>query len=164
MTLSEMPYVIDTSKIPQDGLTLEITSSVSQAEKIAQRLGIVRLFDFKSRVLITREGLITVRGTFTAQVVQKDVVTGEEVPESIEDSFEELFVDKKDAKESFPEENPDSPEVIENNQLDIGELLIQYLALSLNPFPRKQETADFVYREGDEKENPFSVLKKLKKD
>ena len=163
MTDSEMPYVIDTSKIPQNGLELEIKASPAQEKEIAKRLDIVSLADFKSRILITHEDLITIRAAFTAQVVQKDVVTGEDISESVDDSFEEHFVDKKDLKTPFAEDNLDAPEVIENNQLDIGELLIQYLALSLDAFPRRQETADFVYQEGEEKENPFAVLEKLKK-
>ena len=163
MTDSEMPYIIDTSKIPQNGLDLEIEASPTQAKEIAKRLGIVHLSNFKSRLFISREELIIVRGAFTAQVIQKDVVTGEDVSEAVDDSFEEHFIDKKDLKTPFTEDNLDSPEIIENNQLDVGELLIQYLALSLDAFPRGQETADFIYREGEEKENPFSVLEKLKK-
>ena len=164
MTTSEMPYVIDTSKIPQNGLELTLEASSEQNKKIAERLGIVQLSDFKSRIVVTRESLITVRAAFTAQVIQKDIVTNEDVHETIDDSFEELFIEKKDLKEPFAEDDLDAPEIIENHQLDIGELIIQYLALSLDAFPRGQETADFIYQEGEEKENPFSVLKKMKKD
>lgn len=164
MNISEMSYVIDTSKIPLNGMEFVVEASEQEAQKIAERLGIVSLSEFKSHVFVTKEDLITVRAAFTAQVVQKDVVTSENVSQSIDDSFEENFIDKKSVKEPFDTDDLDSPEIIENNELDIGELLIQYLALSLDAFPRNQEDAEFIYQEGEEKENPFLVLKKLKKD
>lgn len=164
MNISEMSYVIDTSKIPLNGMEFVVEASTTEAQKIAQRLDIVSLADFKSHVFITKEDLITVRAAFTAQVTQKDVVTGEDVLQNIDDSFEENFIDKKSIKEPFDADNLDSPEIIENHELDIGELLIQYLALSLDEFPRNQMDAEFIYQEGEETENPFLVLKKLKKD
>ena len=160
MTTSEMPCVIDTSKIPSNGLELKLDATPAQKEKIAERLGIIRLSELKSRVLVTKDTFITVHASFTAQVIQKDVVTNEALPQTINESFDEVFIEKKDLKEPFSENDLDAPEVIENHQLDIGELIIQYLSLSLDDFP--SERADFVYREKEE--NPFSVLKKLKKD
>ena len=164
MNISEMSHIIDTSKIPLNGMEFVVEASETEAKKIAERLGIVNLSDFKSHVFVTKEDLITVRAAFTAQVIQKDVVTGDDVSQSIDDSFEENFIDEKAVKEPFDVDDLDSPEIIENHELDSGELLIQYLALSLDAFPRNQDDAEFIYHEGEEKENPFLVLKKLKKD
>ena len=75
MNISEMSHIIDTSKIPLNGMEFVVEASETEAKKIAERLGIVNLSDFKSHVFVTKEDLITVRAAFTAQVIQKDVVT-----------------------------------------------------------------------------------------
>jgi hypothetical protein len=54
------------------------------------------------------------------------------------------------------------PDEIVNGQIDLGALTAEFLALGLDPYPRKPGV-DFDYRDpADEKDSPFAALNKLK--
>ena len=54
------------------------------------------------------------------------------------------------------------PDEIVNGQIDLGALTAEFLALGLDPYPRKPGV-DFNYRDpADEKDSPFAALSKLK--
>jgi len=60
----------------------------------------------------------------------------------------------------------DWPEAIEGDEIDLGPLVYETLATSLDPYPKKAE-ADFKWSNSEQsgetpKNNPFSVLKGLK--
>ena len=51
-----------------------------------------------------------------------------------------------------------------NGQIDLGALTAEFLALGLDPYPRKPD-ADFQLRAiGDPADSPFAALGKLKRD
>ena len=56
------------------------------------------------------------------------------------------------------------PDEIVNGQIDLGALTAEFLALGLDPYPRKPGV-DFSYQDApDEKDSPFAALGKLKGD
>ena len=72
---------------------------------------------------------------------------------------------QKDSKQKAapnPEpENYDPPDLIIDGHIDLGAVTVEFLALGLDPFPRKPDaTFDYV-DPADEKENPFAKLIKL---
>jgi uncharacterized metal-binding protein YceD (DUF177 family) len=58
-------------------------------------------------------------------------------------------------------EAEDPPEELPGQEIDLGEVLIEQLALSLDPFPRKPD-AEFEAPPSEPIESPFAVLKSLK--
>lgn len=56
---------------------------------------------------------------------------------------------------------PDPPDVLEGDALDLAHYVTEYLALEIDPFPRKPG-ATFEYQAPDADISPFSVLKALK--
>ena len=111
------------------------------------------------------------------------MVTGEPVPAEITDDFEAWFIDQ-DKAVSFAKirqdklkanshaempilEERDDPESLLDGQIDLGEQVVQFLSLSLNPYPHA-EGADYPLKEGDReamsdiRKNPFAVLKDWK--
>ena len=64
----------------------------------------------------------------------------------------------------------DPPEHLTDGRFDLGELAAEYLALSLDPYPRAGETdsessalSEFAPGNADEEEKPFAVLRDWRK-
>ena len=55
----------------------------------------------------------------------------------------------------------ESPDLIENGQIDLGQYAVEQLALRLDPFPRKPG-AEFVQPPEPAEISPFAVLKQLR--
>jgi uncharacterized metal-binding protein YceD (DUF177 family) len=60
-------------------------------------------------------------------------------------------------------EAPDPPEVLDSDVVDLAACLVEHLALTVDPFPRKPGV-EFDYSPDPEVESPFAVLKRLKGD
>jgi hypothetical protein len=76
---------------------------------------------------------------------------------------EEVDVDfaAPDAFAGTPAEDAEIPDPIVNGRVDLGSLTAEFLALGLDPYPRKPGVA-FEPPAGDAPETPFSRLKSLK--
>lgn len=127
--------------------------------------------------------VIHVKGKIKAGLHQKCVVSMEPVAETIDDSFEAWFAEPSNAV-SFTKvkrdrmniqeqsEQPmlgehDDPEEIVDGNIDIGELAIQHLSLSLSPYPRSEDTSydnkdEALSEEEGMYNNPFAALKDWK--
>lgn len=57
-------------------------------------------------------------------------------------------------------DEPDPPDVLEGDSIDVAALVSEHLALEIDPFPRKPGAA-FDYEPATKEESPFAVLKKL---
>ena len=57
-------------------------------------------------------------------------------------------------------DEPDPPDVLAGDVIDLAALVIEHLALEIDPFPRKPG-AEFDYTPPTAEESPFAVLKKL---
>ena len=117
-------------RIPANKLEqpIELTATAAECAAIAKRLDLRELTRLEAKFTLTagRGGLIFARGKFLADVVQSCVVTLEPVSAHIEEDVDFLF-------------SPHPPEVdpIINGQLELGEPLVQTLALCLDPYPRQ---------------------------
>ena len=60
-------------------------------------------------------------------------------------------------------DEPDPPDVLADESIDLASYLIEYLALEIDPFPRKPG-ATFDYQPDTSDLSPFSALKALKGD
>lgn len=120
-----------------------------------------------------RNGIVQVRGEFTAEVEQICVVSLEPFKTEI---AEEIELDLVSAEEAEAREeagalwDPDEPEfdVLEGDFVVPGEILAQTLSLALDDHPRKADallSTDGAAVEVNEaplkKENPFAALKGL---
>jgi len=147
-----------------------IEASPEERARLAERFGLVSLDHFAALVKLQRRegGLIRVSGRLEADVVQTCVVTLEEFPSHVEDSFSADFTEAA-AAESDPEADFDvdyeSPEPIRGGVIDIGELTAQFLSLALDPHPRAPGAAIGKAWSDEDKAaapSPFAVLEKLK--
>lgn len=169
---SEMMRTVDLLRLPQKGQTLKIIADADELIQVAKRFSLVDVKSIEASVLMKGQRVVHVTGSFKAEITQKCVVTLEDVPETVEGTFEEIF--SPDVEVLKPEEmleiNMDSEQLepMGDGKVDIGELVLENLALAINPYPRKQGlTDDFFYKDDDfdegMPENPFAKLAELKK-
>lgn len=152
-------------------LTLELTADEAERKAIAEALQLPELKSLTAKVRI-RPWLdgVELSGSLHAVVVQESGVSLELFEATVEAPLEARFVpagsphapDPATEIELDPEE-PDPPEVLEGEVIDVAVLVVEHLAISLDPFPRRPgETFDYTPPQDDD--SPFAVLKRLKDD
>lgn len=152
-----------------------VTATPAECEALAARLDLRELEDLKAELKIRRVSggsILRVSGRITAEAVQTCVVSLQEVPTSIDATFETFFTQDgpgaPEAKElSFSAEDEDSPEMVVNGMIDLGEVVTQYLSLNLDPYPRAPGVSLAAQLAGvgaGGPKNPFAVLESLKDD
>ena len=100
-------------------------------------------------------------GRLTADVVQSCVVTGKPLPESVDFTLEERYVRLVDDIRSV-EVDLDGVEPLKNGFIDLGEMVIQSLALAVTAWPRATDAAEYTEPEPVKSDHPFAGLAAIK--
>ena len=120
--------------------------------------------------LLKREHIVEVNGFVDADVEQVSVISLENFVKPYHSDFSLRFDTKltpKELKEMDFEYEDDVLDILDNGQIDLAAIAMEHLALVLDDFPRKDGEEFSFQSEFDEEtteaNNPFAVLKKLKK-
>ena len=102
-------------------------------------------------------------GRLVADLAQTCGITLEPLPTTIDEAFSATFAEAADgdAEEVVVSLDDESPDQVENGQIDLGQVVVEQLALRLDPFPRKPG-AEFVQPEEPAEISPFAALKALR--
>lgn len=176
----EFSHWVDPDSLPGEGRRVRLVPSETERAAIATRLGLISLPAFEAMVHLKpgKGGGRTVKiaGSLSAHVVQACVVSLEPVEGVVEEEFTAEFgpVDEiVNLELSLEDEDPIEP--FEARGIDIGELAVQHLSLSLDPYPRAEGVAvDELLKERGGKgkadvitlnapSGPFAELAKLKR-
>ncbi|WP_161973775.1 DUF177 domain-containing protein [Hwanghaeella grinnelliae] len=176
----EFSVWVDPDSLPGEGRYVRLAPTESERMAIAKRLGLLGLPSFEAKVHLrpTKGGGRGVKatGTFSAKVVQACVVSLEPVEGEVAEEFEAEFGAVDDVVNiELTLEDDDPVEPFEDRGIDIGELAVQHLSLSLDPYPRAPGVAveDLLNGDGGKKvaevvtlnapSGPFAELAKLKR-
>jgi uncharacterized metal-binding protein YceD (DUF177 family) len=177
ITHTKFPISFELEKLSSDGREECFNLSTEFLKELEGRFQVLSLDFFKGEFLIVPiKKSFRLSVTYKAAVSQACVVTATPVVDEIEESFDvriEFAVEPENL--GMDEEtlmNEEDTEYVPDGVVDVGDIISQYLATALNPFPRI-EGAEFsgvgakglhVLSEAEDKEtrNPFAVLKKLK--
>lgn len=145
------------------GLTRTLTPDAETRKKIARELDLASLDAFEAEMtLAATEAGWRLSGRVRAEAVQSCGLTLEPLPVAIDRDFAldlaESVEEDAEVEVSMDDETPD---LIEDGKIDLGQYAIEQLALSLDPFPRKPG-AEFVQPPEPNEINPFAVLKSFK--
>lgn len=151
----------------------DIEATAAERSSLAERLDLLTLDSLTASLRLRRlpDGLIRVSGRFAADVVQSCVVTLAPVPARCAEEFTMLFGDAPTAEiEAAAVEidavGEDEPEPILGGAIDLGEAVVQQLALALDPYPRAPGAAvpdEYSAESGAETTaTPFATLAKLR--
>jgi len=150
----------------------EIAANAVERARLAERFGLLALDTLTATLSLKRGrgGLIQVRGRFEAEVVQACVVTLEPVRARLRESFTVAFGTGSTATSGEVviglEEDP--PEELIEGRIDLGETVVQQLAVALDPYPHapgagERCTAPDQREAGAEKTaSPFAALARLR--
>ena len=102
-------------------------------------------------------------GRVRASLAQTCGITLEPLPLEIDSPFVLTLAEavEEDSDEIIITLDDESPDLIENGQIDLGQYAVEQLALRLDPFPRKPG-AEFVQPPEPAEISPFAVLKQLR--
>jgi uncharacterized metal-binding protein YceD (DUF177 family) len=152
-------------KIPPRGQEVHVEATAEECAALARDFGLpgIQALSGDYQLKASAKG-IHVTGVVKASITQVCVTTLDPFDSMIEEEVEVDFAEPS----GMPAEPPtdiheyEPPDEIVNGQIDLGALTAEFLALGLDPYPRKP-CVGFDYKDpGDEKDNPFAALSKLK--
>lgn len=157
----ELSRIVRLDRVPARGMDIEVKASEAERLALAKRFELLELPALQAEVSVRpgAGGVWTVSGRLRAEVMQACVVTLEPVPQSIDETLDLRFA--AGAKASA--DDPDAPEPLEGDTIDIGAIVADHLSLALDPFPRAPgATYEPAPEAADAKPNPFAALEQLK--
>jgi hypothetical protein len=149
--------------LPAKGLEASVEATAEERAALARDFKLPAIGSLVGRYKLTgTPERVRVTGRITAAVTQVCVVTLEEFDSTLDEEVEVDF----SAPEALPQTSGGSayepPDEIVNGHVDLGSLTAEFLALGLDPHPRKPGV-DFAYEvKDDPPDNPFAALGKLK--
>lgn len=164
MQKMSLSTVIDVESLPFSGPQVcKIDCDESECTALAARFGFAAVARLSARLKVKRAGPghWNVTGKLQAEVTQLCGVTGEPVPESVDFTIEERYCR---ASEEGTDINVslDGFEPLVDGAIDLGEVVAQTLAISVNPWPRSVDAPHSFAVGESEKEHPFAGLAALK--
>lgn len=165
------PFAWD--RVQPRGTQVTFEASSSECEAIAEALGILKVLSASAEFTVSpfRKTGFKVIGEVRAEVEQACVVTLEPVPESIKEIVDLRFLPEEEIDPVSEEievdiDAEDPPEPITGSTVDLGVLATEFVAVGLDPYPRKPgvEFTALIEDDGseDEGESPFAGLSALK--
>jgi hypothetical protein len=164
-TVGPLSRLVDVMRIPPRGQDVHVEATAEECAALARDFGLptIRSLSGDYHLKTSAKG-INVTGVIKASITQICVTTLEPFDSSVEEDVEVDFAEPS----GMPAEPPtdineyEPPDEILNGQIDLGALTAEFLALGLDPYPRKPGV-DFDYRDpSDEKDSPFAALNKLR--
>ncbi len=161
-------HTVSVDGVPESGRAFEFIADEAERLRIAEWLNIpaVASFAVRGRLTPQAKGAFLVEAAFEAALTQSCVVTLEPVAARVSGAFTRLYGDSALAPQRhviFDEEEPNPPEPIFGNSIDVGAATAEELSLAMEPYPRKEGVALESAEEGaPARENPFAKLAVLK--
>jgi uncharacterized metal-binding protein YceD (DUF177 family) len=160
-------------QVPAGGKHVRIAADETQRRAIAEALRIEGVDELTAELVVRPIGAeaYSVRGEIAAAVVQTDVVTLNPVRQDVTEQIDLTLVpeatESARGKRSAPPtgyEETDERDVYRNGRIDIGAIVLEHLALALDPYPRAADTEFSGHIEDDPATAPsaFAALAALK--
>lgn len=168
---AELSRLFDLQELRKnDSIILDLRANDAECSVLAKRFSILEVHDLDAHITLirgARPDLIRIEGELSAVVVQECCVTLAPVEERIAEFYDELLTTSAQALGSDEEaaEAEERPvELIQGDYIDIGEIVAQWLALALNPYPRS-DAPPFKHIEAaspnGDMQTPFKVLETI---
>lgn len=174
--MSKLPFShpVDVGRLGAQTRTEKLAADREERIAVAADLGILAVDRLEADVELSRwrGSGVKVEGVLRAAVDQACVVTLQPVRQVIEEPFSRLYLppeamarDPKSRAEAevivaFDEDDP--PEPLEAPSIDVGEVLVEQLALALDPYPRAPGAELEIGESAGEASSAFAALSKLR--
>lgn len=165
---AEFSRLIEVEALGSDTVRRRIEASPEERAALAKRFGLLSLDRLEADLEIRREPgrRVRVDGRFEAALQQSCVVTLVPVASRIEDRFETIFTDDPAfAGPSVEWDEDEEIEPYEGGKIDLGEAVVQQLAVRIDPYPRAPgASVPDAYRAEDvpaDRHRPFEALAQI---
>jgi uncharacterized metal-binding protein YceD (DUF177 family) len=162
--------------VPASGLERTFSADASARAALARSLGLVEVRALSATLIVVpeRQGVVAVTGRVAAEIVQACVVTLDPVAQSIDEPVEVRYVaaDSRAAKEhakpgaeiAIEPGDPDPPEILAGDILDLGAVALEHFVMAIDPYPRIPGAALPADSEvaSAEADSPFAALAGLR--
>lgn len=160
--------IFKVADLKPEGNVISVETTSEERSALAKFLGIPTIHQLSGEFKVTgNDRRATVRGEVRAAVEQVCTVSLDPFDCSIFEEVEVIFADADIIQAEFghlsdPESELDIPDELIDGKIDLGALTAEFLALGLDPYPRKPG-AEFTYNDdSDATESPFAALTGLK--
>lgn len=176
-TANPISHPVNVMTLPTRGLDVELKPDQEALEALAAVNGLVRIEDFAASVSLKRwhKDGIRATGNIQASLVQSCGVTLADVSQHLDTEIEAVFLpdtsklarriqDGESEEILIDPEGDDAPDLFEPPWLDVGDIVQEFFALAIDPFPRAADATHVVADNTaeDAKPNPFAKLASLK--
>jgi hypothetical protein len=151
--------------VPEDGLHLEVSADADTRAGLATLAGVRDIPRLDAVIDISREGdSLRAIGRLSAAVGQSCVVTLEPLDNSVDETFDVIFVPPVSGDADVRDEGAldDPPELLADGIADLGVIMTEFLLLGIDPYPRLPGAVFAPPVEANDGSGPFSVLAKLR--
>ena len=170
---------VNVERVGREPIAVDIQATEEECRVLAERLDILGVSDVRLIGNLARQaasGQIALTAKLAATAVQACIVTLEPVSQVIDEEFTVFYTFDKndlvieDIDKVVGMEEEDLPELIVDNRIDLADMILEQIALALDPYPRRSDlpVADLpggAEAETDSKSQevyrPFANLKDL---
>jgi hypothetical protein len=164
---------LDVAALETREVARQIEATPAEREAVARRLGLHALNALAASLRVRRrsERIVEVVGAFEADVEQTCVVTLDPVASHLSRRFRQIYAADAEAPSGevivgVDDEAEDAPEPLTDGGIDLGEAVVQQLAVSLDPYPRKpgaEIPAAYASADGGDGNDAFAALARLRR-
>ncbi|MFS8038268.1 YceD family protein [Xanthobacter sp. AM11] len=165
--MTDLPYshVVAVGDLPPHGLALELVPDAAACAALARHAGVLAVEGLRARLHFAPEGGAGVHltGELVATVRQACGVTLEPFDTPVREAIDVHFVPQGTAPREVDEESEqDPPDEVVDGRIDAGALVGEFLALGVDPYPRKPGAVFEPPAEDVAAQSPFAALARLK--
>lgn len=171
----EFSRALNVESLGEAAKRLRLEADEAERAAVARRFDLLSLDSLVGDLIVDRvadSDLIRVHGRVAATLTQACVVTGKAVEETISEPVDERFggADASEAEVDLSIDEEDPPEPIVGGEIDLGEIVAQYLGVAMDPYPRAPDAEippEYQVEDEDPREsrrNPFEVLSNLSRE
>ena len=164
----ERPFarLISLESLPDGPSTHRIAAGATERAEVARELGVLNLVRLEATMVLEptldRKGL-HLRGTIEADLVQECVVSLEPVPAALSLLVVRQYVtgDSPRAEALVDPDAEDPPESLGDQRIDLAAVIVEAVALEMEPYPRAPGSEFSGYENPSENgatAGPFAVL------
>ncbi len=165
-SVGPLSRLVDVTNIPPQGARAGVEATAEECAALAKDFKLPAIHGLTGEYHLTSSAKgIHAAGRVKARVVQTCVVTLDPFESEIDEEVDVDFAEPSGMPAEPPTEmhEYEPPDEIVNGHVDLGALTAEFLALGLDPYPRKPGV-NFDYRSDDRPDSPFAALGKLKRD
>ena len=134
-----------------------LEASVKELSALAKRFEVEKILSLRADLTIYPGDIVRVVGKIKALTRRECVISLDKFDEKMDEEFEVLYADNP------PTESDEIIDTIDKGRIHLGEIVAEQYGLALNPFPKKPGVKNPYQEMDEEKQHPFSNLKKILK-